>query len=143
VAEDLAVEDRFFLLPPVLQTDLFPYTCSADVGIVSYQNTCRNNYYCAPNKLYEYSAAGLPMVGSDLPPVRAYLEDNKVGRVFEADNVDSLVAAIEAVCGDEVAFQEFRDHCFEAASAFTWENQSEVALRQMYTKIEKDESADG
>ncbi len=135
LAVELGVQDRFFLLPPVLQTELFPYTCSADAGIVIYQNTCRNNYFCAPNKLYEYCAAGLPMVGADLPPIRAYVEDNEVGTVFDPDDPASLVRAINKVCGDDLVHRRYRKNCLAAASRFNWEARSEVDLLALYASL--------
>lgn len=46
-------------------------TRSAYIGIVYYDgNNCLNNAYCAPNKIYEYSAFGIPMLGNNIPGLK-------------------------------------------------------------------------
>ena len=50
-ATALARIERIVVLPPVPYKELAPYTASADIGLLLYRNDCRNNYYCAPNKL--------------------------------------------------------------------------------------------
>ena len=50
-------------------------TKEADIGILPYipkkyeYYHILNAVYCAPNKLYEYSAFGLPMIGTDVPGI--------------------------------------------------------------------------
>ena len=36
----------------------------AKIGIANYDNSCLNNLFCAPNKIYEYAKFGLPMITS-------------------------------------------------------------------------------
>ena len=50
------------VLPKVPYEEVAPFTASADVGVLLYRNTCRNNYLCAPNKLFEYMMMGLPVI---------------------------------------------------------------------------------
>ncbi|MCB1183275.1 glycosyltransferase [bacterium] len=135
VAAAAGVADRFFVLPPVPQQELFPYTCSADAGIVTYRNTCRNNYYCAPNKLYEYAAAGLPMIGSDMPPIRAFLAEHEVGEVFAEDDPASLAAAVGAVCADAEAHARYRANCFAAAGHLHWDAAAALTLKELYGRL--------
>ena len=40
------------------------------VGIMLYQNISLNYYYCAPNKLYEYTMLGLPILSSNQPHLK-------------------------------------------------------------------------
>jgi len=134
LANGLEVADRFFVLPPVSQSKLFPYTCSADVGIVIYQNTCRNNYYCAPNKLYEYSAAGTPMVGADLPTIRQFIDGESVGSLFDPESHEDLARAILEVCDKETFSRSF-ETCLEIAEKFSWESVSEIELHALYNDI--------
>ncbi len=134
-AAELGVADRFFMLPAVPQTELFAYTCSADVGVVIYRNTCRNNYYCAPNKLYEYCAAGLPMAGADLPPIRDFLASYGVGEVFDPEDAPSLAAAVERLLADDARYDEVRRNCLEAARTCNWETQPAPVLGRLYADL--------
>lgn len=46
-------------------------TSKAYVGLVFYDGEyCLNNAYCAPNKIYEYGAFGIPMLANDIPGLK-------------------------------------------------------------------------
>ncbi|MFP4106434.1 MAG: glycosyltransferase [Phycisphaerae bacterium] len=130
-AEELGVRDRLFQHPPVNHDILLPMTCSADVGIVIYGKTPRNNYYCAPNKLNEYAAARLPFVGADLPPIRDFIETWGVGEIFDPDDPRDLAEAIRKVLADENSLKSYRANCDRAARECTWEKEADK-LRALY-----------
>jgi glycosyltransferase involved in cell wall biosynthesis len=134
-AKRLGVGQRFFILPPVPQSQLFRYTCSADVGIVIYQNKTRNDYYCAPNKLYEYTAAGVPMVGSDLPTIKQFIEDEGVGFIFSPESHEDLARAIQEVYNSEKTYPQFSETCKKLAPTCSWESNSEIMLQSLYEDL--------
>jgi glycosyltransferase involved in cell wall biosynthesis len=133
-AEELGVSGRLFLHPPVDHHELARLTCSADVGIVIYLNISRNNYYCAPNKLYEYAAAGLPFVGADLPPIRDFLEEFQAGYTFDPESETSLAEAILKIINDPAAYAKYRENCLVAGKIMCWENESRILL-DLYRSI--------
>jgi glycosyltransferase involved in cell wall biosynthesis len=47
-----------------------------------------------PVKVFEYWACGLPVVASDLPPIRPFLLGTRAGLLFRADNVAELAQSI-------------------------------------------------
>jgi glycosyltransferase involved in cell wall biosynthesis len=60
-----------------------------DLGLIPYRVT-EETCHASPLKLYEYLAAGLPVVGADVPAIRAF-----AGLVEVATGADELQAAIE------------------------------------------------
>jgi glycosyltransferase involved in cell wall biosynthesis len=94
IAESRGVADRVLFHPPVSLDVLPSFTASATLGLVLYLNTCRNNYYCAPTKLYEYLMCGIPVVGSAFPGLRRVIEGNKVGAVADPQDSEALAHAI-------------------------------------------------
>jgi glycosyltransferase involved in cell wall biosynthesis len=73
------VQDRVTLLPSVPLEELLANTAEADVGVTLLQDTCENHRLALPNKLFEYIAAGVPVVASDLPEIRRLVEAHGVG----------------------------------------------------------------
>lgn len=63
-ANELKVEDRVVFTGRVPMKDISPILSYCDYGIVSYPFTDYNNRYCAPNKIFEYPGAGIPMISS-------------------------------------------------------------------------------
>ena len=83
VARMWRLSGRVHVLAAVPQERLAEYTASADIGIVPYRANCLNNELCTPNKLFEYVAAGIPVLASDLPEIRRIA--GSIGTVELAD----------------------------------------------------------
>ncbi|MNI47772.1 putative glycosyl transferase [compost metagenome] len=56
-----------------------PIVQSADFGLCLVQNVSLSDYYCLPNKLFEYCFAGVPMLASDFPDIRVVLSEYGIG----------------------------------------------------------------
>jgi len=84
------------LHPAVSAKALSQYTAGADVGIYLIEASSLSYQLTVGNKVYEYMAAGIPVVGSDFPDVRAFLEHYQAGRVLAPDGSDfsTVVAGI-------------------------------------------------
>lgn len=53
-----------------------------------------NHINSQPNKIFEYMASGLPVIGSDFPMWRSLLVDNNCGICVDPNNPNSIAAAI-------------------------------------------------
>lgn len=69
---------------------------ACDIGVLPHSNA-----YGDPMKLREYAAAGIPSVAPDLDPVRAVIEDNVTGLLFQPGDVRGLAHALECLARDE------------------------------------------
>ena len=67
VAIEKGVAERVHLIGPVPLEALLSYTAQADIGVSLLEDSCENHRLALPNKLFEYLAAGLPVVVSNLP----------------------------------------------------------------------------
>lgn len=88
--------------PRIVHIDFMPapdyllFTSIAYIGVLSYVPDCMNNIFCAPNKIFEYSAFGLPMIGNDIPGLKT-LEYENAGVVVDVNDEDSVLAAIRKI----------------------------------------------
>lgn len=94
LAKKVGVAKRLHLLPPVKSADVVTAALGADIGVWTLPNLCKNFYYALPNKLFEYLAAGLPIVCADFPEARAIIKRYKVGAVFEPYDPKSIALAL-------------------------------------------------
>ena len=80
----LAAEPRFggrlHVLDPVAPLDVVPWVASADVDAMPIQAHNRSYELSTPNKLFEALAAGVPVVASDFPGMRAIVAGIATGR---------------------------------------------------------------
>lgn len=58
-------------------------TSYAHIGITFYRNDSLNKAFCAPNKIYEYSGFGIPILANDIPGLK-----NTVGKYGAAECID-------------------------------------------------------
>ncbi len=128
---------RVFLHPFIAYQKLFEYTCSADIGVLFYKGDCRNNLFCAPNKLYEYMQAGLAVLGSNVPGLSSVIETGRVGLIVDSDNPAAIAAGLNTLLPEE-SRAEYRRRALElSAGEFHWEAEYQL-LRKTYYSIAKD-----
>jgi glycosyltransferase involved in cell wall biosynthesis len=71
----------------------------ARAGLVVYQPT-PNIMDCEPNKFFEVLSAGLPLIASDLPHWRAFVEGHDCGLTVSPDDPAALAGAIRTLVDD-------------------------------------------
>jgi glycosyltransferase involved in cell wall biosynthesis len=105
---------------------LLQYTSSADYGISFTEDTCLNHRYCLPNKIFEYLMAGIPILVSNLPEMRKFVESNNIGAVVHENSIDGYVSTIkEALNGSS---DDFSKNCNLAKKIYNWEQQEKILL---------------
>ncbi len=133
--EGLGIEGRVKILAAVPFEVLPSITVNADVGVLFYRNTDRNNYYCAPNKLYEYMMAGLAVVGPDFPGVRRILQGVGAGLVCNPEDPADIGRVVNALLGDPAYLAECQQRGLAAArETYNWECE-EAKLLEAYDKL--------
>jgi glycosyltransferase involved in cell wall biosynthesis len=99
----LAGLDRVVALGRVPYAELPAYTASADLGILLYRNDCRNNYYCAPNKVFEYMMMGLPVIAPSFPGMLQLVEGNEVGLCVDPSSPRLIAETVNRLAADQEA----------------------------------------
>lgn len=114
-------------LAPVPARELAEYIRGASLGVVLIEGNDLSKHYSLPNKLFEYLAAGVPVLASGLPEIRRLVEEYRVG-VFadprEPENIRSVLDAL--LSGRAGALEQLRQNALQASLYLTW--QKEVGL---------------
>lgn len=71
-------------------------TSYARIGLLFYEPKCLNFAFCAPNKIYEYSAFSIPMIGNDIPGLKNTIGISKAGICVKMDK-DNIKKAIDEI----------------------------------------------
>jgi len=73
-----------------------------------------NAYYCAPNKIYEYSAYGVPTLGNNIPGLKYSIECNGAGLCFD-DCAESILSCADTLLKNHSEYRaralRFYDEC--------------------------------
>lgn len=101
---------------------------SAHVGLIPHHADESWNT-TIPNKLFDYMAAGLPVIGSSAPPVERVINETGCGAVFRDRDAADLARVIE-----QMADAGFRARCSTSGreavrSKYNWETDTERLLQ--------------
>ena len=97
----------------------------ADVLVLPNPPTPVSSRYTSPLKLFEYLAAGKPIVASDLTSFREVLRHEENSLLVEAGSPDALAAGIRRVLSDRELAGRIARQAFEEAANYTWERRAE------------------
>jgi glycosyltransferase involved in cell wall biosynthesis len=74
---------------------------SAQCGICLIEDLCLSLRFSLPNKLFEYAAAGVPVLASRLPEIARVVEEYGLG-ICCANDADSIEAAVRRIEQDGI-----------------------------------------
>ncbi len=107
---------------------------SARAGIVIYQ-PARNHIESQPIKLFEFMAAGLPVVASNFPLWRKLVEDNHCGICVDPTDANAVKEACAELLGNpEKAQQMGRNGRAAVMEKYNWSNE-EKKLLSLYESL--------
>ncbi len=90
---DLNLESCIEIVGMVAPSHMAKIYAQMDVGVAPYPST--DNFYFSPLKVYEYMAAGLAVIASDIGQISQIVTDHKTGLTCSSSSNTSLVEAME------------------------------------------------
>lgn len=106
----------------------------ANVGIVISRKT-KNYLSNYPTKLFEYMAAGLPVVASDIEGWRSIVGDHAYVTFVDPADLSAVVSALHSYLADPVSASRFGLSAQQAvAQQFSWNSEADK-LYQFYVSI--------
>ncbi len=94
---------NYYYIPYIRAPKHLQVTSHAHIGVLPYVPSDDTGYsplnslYCAPNKTYEYSMFGVPMLGNDIPGLKYLFETEHIGSCFERFDAQSIANAIKEI----------------------------------------------
>lgn len=115
--------DNFIFYPKVLVEDLISSASKSRVGVAITEAICLNFRLSVSNKLFEYAAAGLPVIMSDIPEHR-YLNDKyNFGVVIPENTPKAFADAVIKLYEDKEFYQECAQNAKKLSDEINWENE--------------------
>jgi hypothetical protein len=99
IATELGVEKQFEVLPPVGYDEVVSFTGDAQLGHALYEPIHINNQHIATasNKIMEYMEAGLPLLVSETPALRALVKSYRCGLTADEKSPQSIAHSINTL----------------------------------------------
>jgi glycosyltransferase involved in cell wall biosynthesis len=128
-----------------IENDLLPnFLRRASLGLALYspaEGSSKKFFFAqgaTPSKGYDYMIAGLPIVATDLPGIRALIWRENCGVLVNPGDVNGIVDAISKLLDDEKARSLMAKRGRQAAEReYNWEIESNRLL-SLYYRIEKE-----
>ena len=110
-------------------------TREAKLGLSLEEDLGASYHFALPNKLFDYLQAGLPVLVSALPEMKAVVSEYKVGEVLQANEreAEKLAAQIRTLCENESLYQELVANCVKAGRVLNWENEKAKLVEMIST----------
>lgn len=102
------------------------YQVAADVLVAPYDE--RGREFVSPLKLFEYMAAGKPIVASDRDVLREVLTAGENAVVFQTGDEDHLRERVETVLSEKTTAARLAQNSRESAEQYSWESRSQRIL---------------
>ena len=136
LAERLGVAERVEWRHLLGHHEVAGWLSGARISVAPLTGCARNlDQGCAPLKILESMAAGVPVVASDLPAVRELMADGEHGRLVAADRPPELARALRVLLEYPDAARAMGERGRERVRAeFTWA-EARARLREVYKLV--------
>ena len=123
--------------PPVHTKDLVKYASSAWVGVAITEGILINFKLSVSNKLFEYAAAGLPVIMSDIPEHRYLNEKYNFGIIMKDNSPEEFCRAVEKLYFDESLYNELARNSIVLSNEINWENEFGKLIEEINKMVKK------
>ena len=129
IALENGVDSRVCTFGPVPSGEVTTYAASADLGIAAIENVCLSYYYCAPNKIFEYLSANLPIIASNFPEMSRIINQHEIGGTFDPNQPQDIARAAQEVFNNPQKMEKMRENTKTAAQFYNWEMESKKFVK--------------
>jgi len=125
--QDAGLQDKVVFKGRMSPEELFPLTCSADVGISLEEDLGLNYRYALPNKLFDYIQCRVPVLCSHLPEMARVVETYGIGIAVRKRDPEDIAKMVRFML-EERCEGAWRVALDKAAGELCWENESKEYL---------------
>jgi starch synthase len=115
------------------------YLAAADIGVAPFDvaghRPLQLGFYWSPLKIFEYMAAGLPVVAPALPRLRRLVEHSREGVLYASDSPRALDAALVSLADTDVRHRLGAAARARAVRDFSWQAHCAALDRRLRTLV--------
>jgi glycosyltransferase involved in cell wall biosynthesis len=124
-ADALGIQDRVTFTGQVAPRDVPVLLAGADILALPNPPSALATHATSPLKLFEYMAAGKPVVASNLPSLREVLTDAATALMVEPGSADAIADAIRRLAGDRALRERLAEAAAAAVAEYSWSRRAE------------------
>jgi GT2 family glycosyltransferase len=124
-ADRLGVQDRVFFLGQVPPKEVKRHLADSTVAVLPLTPDLISASFTSPLKLFEYMAARVPIVASDLPSTREVLSSGVNALLVQPNDPRALGEGIWRLLEDRSLAESLAQRAYEDVQEFTWERRAQ------------------
>jgi glycosyltransferase involved in cell wall biosynthesis len=132
--EQAGLTEKVKFFGPVPADQLIEWAASADIGICTILGKTKSYLYSMPNKLFEYTMAGLPVIASNYPDLGTFVTENHMGITCDPESPVSIADAVHVLLADPKLRNELASGAKVARDTFNWQHEQKKLL-DIYAKF--------
>ena len=119
--KELQLENKVKFLGNVSPNQLKLITPKADLGLSLEEDFGISYRYALPNKIFDYTHAGIPILGTNLPEIKNTIETYRLGKTIENHNPEHIASMIILMLDEGKS--PYSENQKNAAKVFNWANE--------------------
>jgi len=141
LAQELGVAERVRFEGFVPPGEVAGHLARAAVGVIPLPDNLMARCFTSPLKLFEYMAAEVPIVASDLPSIREILRDRENALLVPPGDADALANAIGELLTDAGLAAKLATRARQDVEDYTWDRRARAimtVLEEVVSRSERD-----
>lgn len=134
LVRELNLTEKVQFLGSVSPNELKQITPKADLGLGLEEDFGISYRYALPNKIFDYTHAGIPILGTYLPEIKNTIETYGIGKTIENHEPEHIAKMIREMLDE--GKESYTENLKNAAEIFNWENE-EKKLEKIYSSFKE------
>ncbi|HVN58017.1 MAG TPA: glycosyltransferase family 4 protein [Bacteroidales bacterium] len=131
------LDEKIIFLPLMPWDEMMRYTQTADAGLSLERDTNINYRFSLPNKLFDYIAAGIPVIATDLPEISKVVAGNACGIILSSVSPGEIAESVNLLKNNRDLLEVLRQNSKAAFADLNWEKESEK-VKELYLNLLKE-----
>lgn len=128
LALHLGISDSVEFLGWVDRKDIAELFLDTDIGVVPH-HVCEHWNSTIPNKLFDYMAAGVPVLSSNVLPMTRIITEQKCGAIYTDGDPESFAASVIRLQDDHLRSEMGLNGRQAVVTSYNWEADSERLMK--------------
>lgn len=135
--------ERFCFYPRVQVDELIREAAHSHVGVAITEPICLNFKLSVSNKIFEYAAAGLPVIMSDIPEHRFLNEKYDFGIIMSQNTPEAFAEAVINLYQDKNLYSRLASNAVKMSYEMNWERVFKPLIDTEHRMVMRDSNSKG
>jgi glycosyltransferase involved in cell wall biosynthesis len=131
---EMNLNNKVIFVGKIQPTELPAYTCSANIGLCLLEPKGLSYYYSLPNRIFDFMAAGVPILATDFPEIANVVKTHRTGEVISHYEPAYLAETIQNMLGEWD--EKEKERLKNLSENFCWEKE-EKNLTSIFQQSKK------